>query len=60
VIIRKPPFEEKMFYFQDVLRLPSMFISQKDVLSFQNITKCFKLRHPKDIFKTSFLLRGVS
>ncbi len=34
--IRKPPLEEKMFYFQDVLR------------------------HPKDVFKTSFLLRGVS
>jgi hypothetical protein len=37
-VIRKPPLEEKMFYFQDVLRLPARcFISQKDVLSFQNI-----------------------
>jgi hypothetical protein len=34
--IRKPPLEEKMFYFQDVLR------------------------HPKDVFKTSFLLRVIS
>jgi hypothetical protein len=41
--IRKPPLEEKMFYFQDVLRLPARcFISQKDVLSFQNILNMFK------------------
>jgi hypothetical protein len=38
-----------MFYFQDVLRLPAgnledarCFISQKDVLSFQNILNMFK------------------
>jgi hypothetical protein len=37
---RNPP--EKMFYFQDVLRLPvRFFISQKEVLSFQNI--CIKI-----------------
>jgi hypothetical protein len=36
-----PPLEEKMFYFQDVLRLPGRcFISQKKK-SFENILKMF-------------------
>jgi hypothetical protein len=38
IAIRKPPLEEKMFYFQDVLRLPVLF------------SRCFKITC-KDVFK---------
>ena len=39
--IRPPPLKMKMFYFQDVLKWPSIyFISQKDVLSFRIILIC--------------------
>ena len=48
----EPPLEEKMFYFQDVKDY------LKDVLSIQNILGV--LRHPKDVFKLSFLLHGIS
>jgi hypothetical protein len=43
VCIMKLPLEEKMVYFQDVLRLLTRcFISQKVVFSFQNILNIFK------------------
>jgi hypothetical protein len=42
---QEPPLEEKMFYFQYVLRLPARcFIPQKDVSSFQNILKITEWR----------------
>jgi hypothetical protein len=52
-LIRKPPLEEKMFYFQDVLRLPAGKTPDTCLnvgRCFGTSANCFNLKHPIDVW----------